>query len=118
MGGVSAVSGGKAPEALRVNIAHRVLPALPPFWSRLPSTRPTQLASCMHLSSQGPRRTGVVQRNSSSVEIEATLGEGIKHSIMVKHSHPFMATMLYIQGEVGVMVGKLEQWLLFSGLYY
>lgn len=29
-----------------------------------------------------------------------------------------MATVLCIQGEVGVMVGKLEQRLPFSGLYY
>lgn len=77
VGGVPAASGDKAPEALRMNITHRVLPALPPFWGRLPSTRPTQPASCMHLLSQGPRRTGVIQRNTSNVEREATLGEGI-----------------------------------------
>lgn len=76
MGGVPAVSLGKAPEAPRVNIAHRVLPALPPFWGRLPSIRPTQPASCMYLLSQGPWRTGVIQRNTSNVEREAILVEG------------------------------------------
>lgn len=87
MGGVLAASGGKAPEAPRVNITHRVLPALPPFWGRFPSTRPTQPASCIHLLSQGPWRR--VQRNSSSVERETTLGEGINAQHHGENMPPF-----------------------------
>lgn len=53
------------------------LTALLPFWCKLPPTRTTQPASCIHLMSQSPWRTGLVQKDSSGVERETTLGEGI-----------------------------------------